>query len=573
MNLLIDYGIKGIDLRAGRQQRTLCPECSHSRQNHPNEKCLSVNVDDKTWLCHHCGWSGGVKEKDARKTWHDAPKPQAVRFHNDMKSEAMVKYFKSRGISKDVLESEKIVTVIAYGKEWIAFPYKMQGEIVNVKYRGLSQKEFRQSKDGYKCFYRLDSIAGAKYAIICEGEIDALSFVQAGITNVVSVPEGGINPDAKNVTQKMSYVDNCIDYFDGIDEIYIAVDNDAVGRRLCEELARRFGKDRCRIVRFPDGCKDANDVLNLPDGNVEMIGCIAKAESYPIEGVKLATDFIHSMNDIYEHGFQDGAKTGIFPRFDNHFTWHTGQLTVVTGVPSFGKSNFIDHITIALSENAGWKTAVFSPENPSPEIWLIRLCEIYTKQSFENGTYNRMSKETMQKAMQWIAKNVFYIMPDSETFALDDVLATARLLLRRFGINMLVIDPWNNLEMQMQKGETENLYVGRMLAKMRMFAMKTGIHIVLIAHPRKMQSLDHFGNFEIPTPYSISGSSNFYNIPHNIMIVHRDFEPDGRSLARIMIAKVKNKYIGKVNKQGIPFEYDTYTQTYSEVKTHESATW
>ncbi len=131
-----------------------------------------------------------------------------------------------------------------------------------------------------------------------------------------------------------------------------------------------------------------------------------------------------------------------------------------------------------MAQNAGWKTAVFSPENPSPEIWLIRLCEIFTKQSFENGTHNRMSKETMQKAMEWIAKNVFYIMPDSETFALDDVLATARLLLRRFGINLLVIDPWNNLEMQMQKGETENLYVGRMLAKMRMFAMKTGIHIV-----------------------------------------------------------------------------------------------
>ena len=573
MNQFQDYGIHGIDIRAGGQQRTLCPECSHSRQNHPNEKCLSVNVDEKTWLCHHCAWSGAVKNNDAKQTWQAPPKPQAVRFHNDNKSDAMIEYFKLRGISKDVLESEKIVSYSAYGKEWIAFPYVMNDEVVNVKYRGLESKEFRQTKDGYKCFYRLDAIKDKPYAIICEGEIDALSFVQAGITNVVSVPEGGINPDAKNVTQKMSYVDNCIDYFDGINEIYIAVDNDAVGRRLCEELARRFGKDRCRIVRFPDGCKDANDVLNLPDGQVELLACIHKAEAYPIEGVKLATDFMHSMIDIYEHGFQDGATSGIFPRFDNHFTWHTGQLTVITGVPSFGKSNFIDHMIVALSKNAGWKAAVFSPENPSPEIWLIRLCEIYTKQSFENGTRNRMTKETMQKAMQWIAKNVFYIMPDSETFALDDVLATARLLLRRFGINMLVIDPWNNLEMQMQKGETENLYVGRMLAKMRMFAMKTGIHIVLIAHPRKMQALDSFGNFEIPTPYSISGSSNFYNIPHNIMIVHRDFEPDGRSLARVMIAKVKNKYIGKVNKQGIPFEYDAYTQSYSEVKSFEDVKW
>ena len=140
MNLFIDYGINGIDLRAGGQQRTLCPECSHSRQNHPNEKCLSVNVDDKTWLCHHCAWSGGIKEKDARKTWQDAPKPKKINFHNDTKSDAMVEYFKSRGITKDVLEVEKIVTVSAYGKDWIAFPYSIESEIVNVKYRGLSQK-------------------------------------------------------------------------------------------------------------------------------------------------------------------------------------------------------------------------------------------------------------------------------------------------------------------------------------------------------------------------------------------------------------------------------------------------
>ena len=572
MNQFVDYGIMNIDLKAGGQQRTLCPECSHSRRNHPNEKCLSVNVDDRTWLCHHCGWSGGITTKELKERWQSPPPAKAVRFHDDKRSEAMINYFISRGISKDVLESEQIVSYSAYGKEWIAFPYVMNEEIVNVKYRGLEAKEFRQTKDGYKCFYRLDAVKEKPYAIICEGEIDALSFVESGITNVVSVPEGGINPDAKNIIAKMSYVDNCIDYFDGINEIYIAVDNDAVGRRLCEELARRFGKERCRVVRFPDGCKDANDVL-LKHGKETLIGCVMNAEAYPIEGVKLATDFMQSMMDIYDHGFQDGAVTNIFPRFDNHFTWHSGQLTVVTGVPSFGKSNFIDHLYLALAENAGWKTAVFSPENPSPEIWLMRLCEIYTKQPFEDGNYNRMSKETLKKAMDWIAKNIFLILPDSETFALDDVLATARLLLRRFGINMLVIDPWNNLEMQMQRGETENLYVGRMLAKMRMFASKTGIHIVLIAHPRKMNNLDSFGNFEIPTPYSISGSSNFYNIPHNIMIVHRDFEPDGKSLARIMIAKVKNKYIGKVNKQGIPFQYDIATQSYSELQTFENQAW
>lgn len=572
MRMLSDYGITGINIRSGGQQKTLCPECSHTRQAHPNEKCLSVNVDDNTWFCHHCGWSGGIAANTEKQRWKEIPKPAPVVFKQGTTPDSLQNYFAKRGLKKEVLEREQISMIKAYDKEWIAFPYVMEGEVVNVKYRALEAKEFRQIKNGYKTFYRLDSIKNYKHAIICEGEIDALSFLQAGIENVVSVPEGGINPDAKNISAKMSYVDNTIQYFEHLDVIYLAVDNDPVGRRLCEELARRYGKERCMIVKFPDGCKDANDVL-LKHGERAIWDAVNNAKPYPIDGVKFASTYTDSILDIYDHGFQTGVTTGSFPQFDRHFTWHEGQLTVITGVPSFGKSNFMDNVSIELCRNSGWKVAVFSPENPSPEVWLVRLIEIFTGKAFENGNYNRITKEEAVNALQWLDSNMFYIMPDSDTFALDDVLATASSLIRRYGINMLIIDPWNNLEMQMGKGETENLYVGRTLAKMRMFAMKTGIHIALIAHPRKMQSTDEFGNYEVPTPYSISGSSNFYNIPHNVLVVHRDFDEKGGSVARVIIAKVKNKYIGKVNKMGILFTYSVHNQTYKEVESYAEKTW
>jgi len=572
MTTLLDYGIKGVDSKMSGQQKTVCPECSHTRKNNPNEKCLSVNVTDGTWFCHHCGWTGGLTKQREKQKWRDIPKPTPVNFKYGIMPDSLEMYFTKRGIPKDVLKKEEITLIKAHDKEWIAFPYKMNGEVVNVKYRGLEAKEFRQIKNGYKTFYRLDSIKEYKNVIICEGEIDALSFLTAGIENVISVPEGGLNPEAKNFAAKMSYVDNTIDYFEEVERIYIAVDNDPVGRRLSEELGRRFGKERCYTVRFPEGCKDANDVL-LKHGPMEIWKCIETAKPFPIDGVKYASNYVDSLLDIYDHGFQTGVTTGAFKNFDSHFTWHEGQLTVVTGVPSFGKSNFMDHVSIELCRNAGWKVAVFSPENPSPEVWLVRLMEIYTGLSFESGSYNRMSKDILKQALDWVDSNMFYIMPDSDTFSLDDVLATANNLIRRYGINMLIIDPWNNLEMQMAKGETENLYVGRTLAKMRMFAMKTGIHIVLIAHPRKMQNLDEFGNYEVPTPYSISGSSNFYNIPHNVLVVHRDFEADGKSLARVIIAKVKNKYIGKINKMGILFTYDVSNQSYKEVPSYADKIW
>ena len=558
MKQFIDYGITGISIALGGQQRTICPECSHSRQTKPNEKCLSVDVNKKTWYCHHCAWSGGIGTinndyyKHVESYTPIEYKPVAV--IND----ALTEYFKSRGISKEVIDRNNI----SLYKEWILFPYYIDDDCVNVKYRGIKEKKFMQAKDGYKCFYKINDIKDFKYAIICEGEIDALSFEQAGILCAVSVPEGGINPDAKNITQKLKYIDNNIHLFDDCNDIYLCTDNDAVGRRLADELSRRFGRERCKIVKFPDGCKDANDIL-LKHGTSELINIIANAEPYPIEGVKLAVSFTDSLLDIWHNGFQTGANTTVYPSFDSHFTFHTGQLTVVTGIPSHGKSNFIDNIIIELARNAGWKSAVFSPENPSVEIWLIRLLEILTKKPFYSGS-NRLLPDDIVNYNKVINDYVFNILPD-DNFQLDNVLSTAKMLIRRYGINILVIDPFNNIESSINKGESETSYIAKVLVKLRNFARKTGVHLILIAHPKKMNKIGNSNyNFDVPVLYDISGSANFYNIADNGITVYRRFNEDdaSQSYTEIYIQKVKSKYIGKLGR--IDFSYDINTQSYTE---------
>src|SRR5262249_32175987 len=149
----------------------------------------------------------------------------------------------------------------------IAFPYFRNGELVNVKFRALTEKAFAQVNDAEKILYGLDDIADVKTAIIVEGELDKLALEEAGIRNVVSVPDGAPNqvkagePDPEDA--KFSYIANCADYLDRLDRIILAVDNDGPGLALGEELARRLGKERCWRVRWPDSgdspCKDAND--------------------------------------------------------------------------------------------------------------------------------------------------------------------------------------------------------------------------------------------------------------------------------------------------------------------------
>ena len=131
----------------------------------------------------------------------------------------------------------------------IAFPYFRNGELVNIKFRAFAEKAFAQVKDAEQTLYGLDDIADVKTAVIVEGELDKLALEEAGIRNVVSVPDGAPEkvkagePNPEDA--KFAFLANCAEYLDRPDSIILAVDNDRPGQALGEELARRLGKERC----------------------------------------------------------------------------------------------------------------------------------------------------------------------------------------------------------------------------------------------------------------------------------------------------------------------------------------
>lgn len=558
-----DYGITNVPQNTRGQLHTTCPECSHLRKK-SSEKCLSINADEGTWFCHHCGWTGSLKKSERKKielpNFDDVKQKETSAYTDDLYA-TMHSYFESRGITQNTCTANGLYPATDYHHNiWFAFPYYEESKVVNIKYRGL-QKEFKQTAGGHRTFYRIQTVENARKVIVTEGEIDALSFVEAGFESAISVPDGAINPDAKNVNAKMQFFDNTVHYFDSVELIYLALDNDGAGRRMTEELARRFGKERCKIVQFPDGCKDANETL-LAHGKEMLNECITNAIDYPLEGVHILSNSATQVLDIYENGFPQGVVTNAWPKFDRLIRWFPGHFTVVTGIPSHGKSNFVDNLIVNLARHNGWRVAVFSPENPTPEMWVIRLLEIATGESFFGQ--DRIKPDKINETINALSQYFFMINPDDD-YSIEKVTATAKSLLRRFGINALVIDPWNNLEVKNKSGENETAYAARILVKLRSFARQTGIHIILIAHPRKMQKTDG-GNYDIPTAYDISGSAHFYNVADNIMSVYREFHnsDDDISTTHVHVQKVKTKYSGQIGSSR--FDFDKKTQRYMEIQ-------
>lgn len=556
-----DYNITGLDIDGPAEQRTTCPQCSHERKK-KTDKCLAVNVHERTWFCHHCAWSGALSSGNYTGGGKRARPVEMERPEGNL-SEELLQWFYGRGITSDILERNRVGMEIRNGIEFVSFNFFVDGKCVNSKMRSIN-KDFTQTPNGYRTVYKFDDLADRKTAIITEGEIDALSYEAAGIEYAVSVPDGAINPDALRVDTKMQFLENCIEAFEHMDEIILSCDNDAPGMRLSEELARRLGRERCKVVKYPDGCKDANDVL-VKYGAPLLFQCVVEAEPYPLEGVVHLTDAIDKLIELRANGFPDGAVTNEFTTFDGIFKFFPGQLTIVTGIPSHGKSGFIDNILVLLARLNGWKSAVFSPENPQYEMWVIRLLEIAKKRTFFG--MDGIPTEEIRPAVTALSQ-FFYLIQPSENFTLDVVLATAKTLLRRFGINVLVIDPWNNLEVQLQRGESETSYTARVLVKLRMFARQTGIHVILIAHPRKMQK-DLNGEYEVPTAYDISGSAHFYNVADNILSVYREMPREGSDPSdcktTVYVQKVKTKYTGELG--SVKFNYLRKTQSYIEALT------
>lgn len=550
MKTFEEFGITGLT-GPGPEVFTTCPQCSPSRKK-KQAKCLSVNLEKCVWWCAHCDWRGTLKsgeEQPGRKLYRRPTWPAQPTV-----TDPLLAWFQSRGITKETVEAEGIAVVDAYLAELeervpcIAFPYRKRGEVVNVKYRGLTIKSFQQVGGAEKILYRQETIQRAS-VIVVEGEIDALSCVQAGFTSVVSVPDGAPAPLAKNYSAKFTYLDQDPDPFDGVEDIILAVDADEPGRVLQQELGRRLGFERCRRVTWPVGCKDANDTL-LHHGAERLKVCIAHAQPFPVQDVVSVEDCAEDVARVYGTAPRRGLSTG-WASVDQYYTIEPGQLTIITGIPSSGKSEWLDALMLNLATLHGWRFAVHSPENMPLAIHCAKLLEKHIGKPFWVGPTARMNSWDLTTGLQWLHERVSFIMSE-DSLTIPTILDRASALVRRHGIRGLLLDPFNEFDHTRERGQTETEYISNMLGALKRWARKHQVHVWLVAHPQKLYRRED-GTYPIPTPYDISGSAAFRNKADNCLTVWRDMDQPELPV-QIHVQKVRFKHIGAVGMAELRWE-------------------
>lgn len=524
-----------------------CPECSGDRKK-KNAKSFSWDAQKGIGNCLHCNarfgkkLEGGYKASEPQKPIYSRPE-----WHNITELEDdVLKFFTDRGISQRTVNQAKIsqgrtfLPQLSKEAKAIEFNYFRDGELINIKYRG-PKKSFKLYKDAELIFYNLDSMKDMDYVIITEGEMDALSYMEVGYESVISVPNGA----AGKGQQRLTYLDNCIDLFDNVQTIFIATDDDEPGRILQEELARRLGKYRCRKVSF-FGHKDANELLMMD--KLSLQDTINQSEPYPIEGVITVDNLADDIWRLKREGLKPGCDISI-PSFNELLTFDPGYLTVVTGIPNHGKSEFLDQIMVDLSIKHGWRFGIFSPENYPLQLHFSKIASKIIGESF-----NKMEDHKVIQAMDYYRDNFMYIVPEEDN-SVESIIEHAIQLVKRYGINGLVIDAWNKLDHDFSSNETT--YIGKQLDLIINFAHKYGVHIFVVAHPTKMQREKGNGPYLVPTLYDMAGSAHFFNKSHNGISVYRHFFEDGTSSPEVFVQKVKFKHWGRQGSAALQYDIES----------------
>ena len=431
----------------------------------------------------------------------------------------------------------------------VAFPYRRGGRNYAAKFRAVDRKDFRSTQDVTRGLYNEDALAdGDGPIVITEGEIDCLSVMQAGYMRAVSIPDGWTVDSGKR--DVLIQAENALRQSPWV---IVAGDNDEAGASLPKTVANILSGHEVRYAVWPEGCKDANDVL-CQYGEGELARCLVEAKRIDPEG-----GFITGISDLPPMPARRVLRMGMTP-FDYVLAFEVGAMSVGTGTPGAGKSTLTTFAAYHVAKHENIRVGFMAFETHPYRIrdhlarlsagkpWGALTDRQQAEVAIELDRHFRIVHRTYEDSphhLAWLKSMVY-------TLAVRD------------GCKLIVVDPWNELEHLPEPGESMTAYINFALQQIRTWAEQFDVHICLIAHPRKMQTE---GKPRNPTGYDIADSAAFFNKPSLGFSVHQEETDEGEKYVRLTTWKVRDTQLYNIEPghTRLVFHKDPMTYTkYSE---------
>lgn len=377
-------------------------------------------------------------------------------------------FLKSRGLSARILDLLPVAFGTDRGRECVFFGQVIGGEKRGYKARPLDAKEFWQKPGTAQQLWNLDQVRGSERVWLTEGELDACALVEAGISprEVVSVFGGAKGEEAANLGQAK----DALEQLQGVKQITLCTDSDGPGMGLRSALAKVLGAARCRFVEWPEGVKDANEML-LKDGAQALRELVTDgAQPWPVDGLYRLSE----MPEPPPLELWDAGLMGMVKLAPTH-------LSVVTGHGGHGKTRFMAQVWASIAKAHSVRVAVCTMETLAKPGYRRYLREV--RYGADQGAIPAWAIPEMDA---WIEDHYRFIQHPERKPGLRWLLDVAEVAVVREGCRAVVIDPWNKLERARPERQSETDYIGEVLDALMLFATDLNCHVQVVAHPAKV---------------------------------------------------------------------------------------
>jgi twinkle protein len=514
---------------------TYCPFC-HGGDN-KDKHTFGMNAETGVYNCKRgsCGVSGTFKQllrefgEQAETDYYRRPSKQykVPNSKPETPKQKVVAYLTQRGFTPPTWERRGVGEY----KGAIAMPYCQDGKLVLMKFR-LPHKPKDGEKKGWReeggkaVFWGMDLCDHNKPLTICEGEMDALALDEAGIENVVSVPNGA---------QDLSCIENCWEWLDKFEQVILWVDNDEPGRKLERNLIQRLGSWRCSVIRHKR--KDANEVLLL-DGKQAVKDAVNGAVAVPMEGLV-------SLAEVPPWDYQEDVvrvRSGIRGIDQVIGGFMLGEVSVWTGINSSGKSTLLGQILIEAVDQ-GFAVCAYSGELAARKFrqWIdLQIAGPNNIKYRYDAVWARdvayVPVDIATKIRTWYQDKFYFY--DSFGAAKDHkIIEVFEYAARRHGCRVFLVD---NIMTTVFTSTDRDFYrqQSNFVGMLKDFANRFDVHVHVVAHPRKTS-----GRL---TKMDVSGSGDITNRTDNVFSVHRCNQQEVKdNKCNTIVDIFKNRFSGK----------------------------
>lgn len=237
---------------------------------------------------------------------------------------------------------------------------------------------------------------------------------------------------------------------------------------------------------------------------------------------------LYSLADLPQRGSIAKQAFGSgWPELDAILKFYLGQFLVVTGIAGHGKSTLVLNVLLKMALDQGVGSFLYVPENENHLRDKLRKIWTGNEASFQHFCRSQCSIQSAIPHQQY-----------EPAHTIEWVLDKAEWAVAHRKAEIVLIDPWNELDRARKRDELMTDYIGRCLMLIKDFCRSLNAIVIVVAHPTKAIA----GNGgRVVSLADIEGSMNWFNKCDNGLIVVRE-----GNAAKVISAKVREIGAGKL---------------------------